>query len=96
MTYRTISVDGVDYRYVIGKHCLKIDGVGVFEKFNSREHYGKYDTYVHESGTIEPTPEPRMVGMDVGDGKSKITPGIVADVIRNTKDYVAKELFTEK
>lgn len=32
MSYRNITVDGIGYQYTIGKGCVKIRGLGVWDK----------------------------------------------------------------
>lgn len=37
MSYRNITVDGIDYKYVVGRSHVKVQGLGVWPK----EHVGK-------------------------------------------------------
>lgn len=32
MSYRKITVDGTEYQYTIGKACVKVRGLGVWDK----------------------------------------------------------------
>lgn len=67
MTYRTITVSGVDYEYVIGKSCTKIKGFGVFQN----NDIGVESRYSNRPKDVEGNRIKKMV----------VTPAIVADLI---------------
>ena len=67
MTYRKITVSGVEYEYSIGKSATKIKGFGVYQN----NDIGVESQYFNRSKNAEGKPVKKMI----------VTPAIVADLI---------------
>lgn len=85
MSYRNLTVDGVNYQYVIGKTHTKVKGVGVIE--NDKIHTFKW-RFINPCGSKEcscESYEKRLIAV--------ITPKCVAEYIEQKIAY-PKHVFT--